>query len=95
MLSLKSLLETGKSHLVNLGTGQGYSVLEMVAAYSAACGRKLPYEIVDRRAGDVPVYCATVTKARDVLGFEAQRDLAEMCTSSWNWIQARARANTG
>jgi UDP-glucose 4-epimerase len=80
---------------VNLGTGQGYSVLEMVAAYSAACGRDLPYEIVDRRPGDVPIYCATVDKARDVLGFEARRDLAEMCLSSWNWIQARARANTG
>lgn len=95
VLSLKSLLETGQSHLVNLGTGQGYSVLEMLAAYSAACGKDLPHQIVDRRPGDVPIYCATVDKARDVLGFEAQRDLAEMCTSSWNWIQARARANTG
>lgn len=95
VLSLKSLLETGQSHLVNLGTGQGYSVLEMVAAYSAACGQELPYKIVARRAGDVPIYCATVDKARDVLGFEAKRDLAQMCESSWHWIQARAQTNSG
>lgn len=93
VLSLKSLLETGESHLVNLGTGRGYSVLEMVAAYSAACGRALPYRIVDRRPGDVPIYCATVERARALLGFEAKRDLAQMCASSWAWIQARAQAN--
>ena len=93
VLSLQALLSTQESHLVNLGTGQGHSVLDMIAAYSKACGRDLPYEIVDRRPGDVPVYCAQVDKARAVLGFETKRDLDAMCASSWAWVQARARGN--
>ena len=86
VLSLGRLLETGQGHLVNLGTGRGYSVLEMVRAYSDACGRALPHEIVARRPGDVPVYCAQVDRATDVLGFRTRRDLADMCRSSWHWV---------
>ena len=89
--SLQSLIMTQESHTVNLGTGRSYSVLEMNAAYSRACARPLPYIIGPRRAGDVAVYVADVTKAKEVLGFEAQFDLDEMCTSSWNWIQTKAR----
>ncbi len=86
VLSLQALLRENESHLVNLGTGRGYSVLEMLAAYSRACGRDLPYRIAPRRAGDVPVYCAIPDKARALLGFQARRDLDDMCRSSWNWI---------
>lgn len=90
VLSLQKLLEAGQGHLVNLGTGRAISVLEMLAAYSAACGRDLPYEITPRRPGDVPIYQADVTRARDVLGFEAEFDLDDMCASSWHWIKAGA-----
>ncbi|MCL4105475.1 UNVERIFIED_CONTAM: hypothetical protein GTU68_055606 [Idotea baltica] len=88
-LSLAKLLETGQGHLVNLGTGQGSSVLEVHAAYEAACGKRLPYKIAPRRPGDVPIYCADPAKARAVLGFEAEKDLAAMCASSWAWISRR------
>jgi UDP-glucose 4-epimerase len=87
VLSLKTLLESGRSHLVNLGTGRGHSVLEVIRAYSAACGRDLPYRIAARRPGDVAATYADVTLAREVLGFRAERDLAEMCRSSWAWIK--------
>jgi len=92
VLSLDALVQTGQSHLVNLGTGRGYSVLEMLAAYSAACGRDLPYQIAPRRPGDVPIYCAIPDKARDLLGFQARRNLQEMCTSSWNWVSRRSNS---
>lgn len=91
VLSLQKLLETDQGHLVNLGTGQAYSVLEMNAAYARACDKDLPYIIAPRRPGDVPIYQADVTRARDVLGFETQHDLDAMCTSSWHWIQTGAQ----
>ena len=89
LLSLQSLLQKRKSHLVNIGSGQGYSVLEMVKAYSRACGRDLPYRIVDRRAGDVPIYCAKTGKAEEILGFRSQYDLDAICASSWRWISGQ------
>lgn len=92
VLSLAQLRQ-GHGHLVNLGTGRGYSVLEMIAAYQRATNRQLPYEIVARREGDVPIYCAKTEKARDLLGFEAKRGLDEMCASSWAWMQAQERGN--
>jgi UDP-glucose 4-epimerase len=87
LLSLTRLLDTGQSHLANLGTGQGYSVLQVIAAYARAAGRDLPHRIVDRRPGDVPVYCARTKVAADLLGFKARHSLDEMCESSWHWIQ--------
>lgn len=86
VLSVEKLLDTGKGHLLNLGTGQGYSVLEMLDAYSRAVGRPLPYQIVPRRAGDVPIYCAIPDKAREILNFETTKGVDEMCQSSWAWI---------
>lgn len=88
--SLDTLFETGTGHCVNVGTGQGYSVLDMLAAYERACGKKLPYEIVARRPGDVPIYLADPTLAKSVIGFEATRDLDAMCRDSWNWITTGA-----
>jgi UDP-glucose 4-epimerase len=86
VLSLSALIEVGESHLVNLGTGRGYSVLEVIAAYKRACNRDLPYTITDRRAGDVPIYVAKADKAAEVLGFRAGKGIDEMCASSWAWV---------
>jgi UDP-glucose 4-epimerase len=71
----------------NLGTGEGHSVLEVIAAYERQSGRPIPYEIVDRRAGDVAANWADVSKARRDLGWEATRDLDDMCADSWRWQQ--------
>ena len=91
VLSLNTLLETGKNHTVNLGTGKGSTVLDVVRAYSDACGRDLPYRIVPRRAGDVAVLTARPEQAKATLGFEAKRSLADMCQSSWAWVSGQRR----
>lgn len=87
VLSLEALERDGKGHAVNLGTGQGVSVLEMIYAYSDACGRSLPYKIAPRRAGDVAACYADPSLAKDVLGFSAEKTLQDMCASSWAWLQ--------
>ena len=71
----------------NLGTGTPYSVLEIVHAFEAASGRKVPYEIGARRAGDLPENWADTAKAGKVLGWKAKRGIEEMCRDSWNWQQ--------
>ncbi|HET9202696.1 MAG TPA: UDP-glucose 4-epimerase GalE [Acidimicrobiia bacterium] len=71
----------------NLGTGQGHSVLEVIAAYEQQSERPIPYEIVDRRAGDVAANWADVSKAARELGWEAGRRLEDMCADSWRWQQ--------
>ena len=91
VLSLQSLLGTGSGHIVNLGTGRGYSVLEVIAAYSAACGRELPYVILPRRAGDVAMSFADPRRAETLLGFKATRNLVDMCETSWAWASRRGR----
>ncbi|MBV1863455.1 MAG: UDP-glucose 4-epimerase GalE [Rhodobacteraceae bacterium] len=83
VLALQALITTDESHTVNLGTGQGYSVLEMIAAFAAACGRDIPYTIAPRRAGDVARCYADVSHAKAVLGFETEFGLNEMCADSW------------
>ncbi len=70
---------------VNLGTGRGYSVLEMVAAAEKASGRKVPYRIVPRRPGDVATCYADPTRARELLGWSAARDIDRMCADHWRW----------
>lgn len=72
----------------NLGTGEGHSVLEVIAAYERRSGKPIPYEIVDRRPGDVAANWADVSKAREELGWEATRDLDDMCADSWRWQQS-------
>jgi UDP-glucose 4-epimerase len=69
----------------NLGTGKGYSVLEVVAAFEEACGRKIPYRIVSRRPGDAAITYADPSLARKELSWVAQRGLDEMCTDAWRW----------
>ena len=82
--AIKRLTESGV-HVYNLGTGKGYSVLDMIHAFSKACGRELPYEIKPRRAGDVPACYATSAKAEREIGWKAQFGLEKMCIDQWNW----------
>ena len=79
-----SLSHTG-SESVNLGTGEGYSVLDVVHAFENANDIDIPYEIVERRPGDIAVGYADPTKAKDLLGWEAEHSLEDMCRTSWNW----------
>ncbi|MDY5910516.1 MAG: UDP-glucose 4-epimerase GalE [Inconstantimicrobium porci] len=69
----------------NLGTGNGVSVLDMVKAFSKACGKDIPYEIVARRPGDIATCYADATKANEELGWKAEKNLDDMCADSWNW----------
>ena len=69
----------------NLGTGKGTSVLELVEAFELTTGQKVPYQISNRRSGDVATCFANPTKAKDKLSWEATRDVVEMCRDSWNW----------
>ena len=79
-------LETGGGLIVyNLGTGVGYSVLEMVDAFSKASSRPIPYEITGRRAGDIAICYADPRKAEKELSWKASRGLEEMCRDTWNW----------
>ncbi len=72
---------------VNLGTGRGTSVLEMIAAFEKACGKKLPYRILPRRAGDIAANWCSPEKAHRLLGWKAQYGVEEMCASSWKFEQ--------
>ncbi len=71
--------------IFNLGTGKGYSVLDIVKAFSKAYGKELPYKIAPRRPGDLAVCYSDPTKAKEVLGWEAKRGIDDMCRDSWNW----------
>jgi UDP-glucose 4-epimerase len=76
---------------VNLGTGHGYSVLEMVRAFEQASGRAIPYEIVTRRPGDIAECYADPALARLLLGWQAERGVEEMCADQWRWQSANPR----
>ena len=80
-------------HFINLGTGQPYSVKQLVAAFEKAIGRAINQEIEARRSGDLPVYYATADKAKALLGWEAGRDLQSMCDSAWNFHKQSTHAN--
>lgn len=71
--------------IINLGTGTGYSVLDMVKAFSKACGKEIPYEIRPRRSGDIATCYADPAKAEKVLGWRAEKGLEEMCEDTWRW----------
>ncbi|MCT7520537.1 UDP-glucose 4-epimerase GalE [Aliarcobacter cryaerophilus] len=70
---------------VNIGTGIGYSVLDMIKAFEKASGQKIPYKLVPRRAGDIATCYSNPQKAKEILGWEAKHNLEDMCKSSWNW----------
>jgi UDP-glucose 4-epimerase len=83
--ALRYLMERQLSITVNLGTGRGHSVLELVHAFEQASGRKVPHVFAPRRPGDVASVYADVSRARDVLGWQATRDIRAMCEDSWRW----------
>ncbi|WP_235706407.1 UDP-glucose 4-epimerase GalE [Bacillus mycoides] len=83
--ALEKVLNTTGVDAYNLGTGTGYSVLEMVEAFEKVSGKKVPYKITERRPGDVAVCFADASKAKRELGWEAAHGLEEMCTDSWRW----------
>ena len=72
-------------HIYNLGTGIGYSVLDIIHAFEKACGKTLPYEIVARRPGDIDACYACADKAKNELHWVAKHNLDDMCKSQWNW----------
>ena len=71
--------------IYNLGTGNGYSVLQVIEAFGKACGKKIPYEIKPRRAGDIATCYCDPSKAKRELGWEAEYGIDEMCADSWKW----------
>jgi UDP-glucose 4-epimerase len=85
LLALNKLTERAGVLTLNLGTGRGYSVLEMVRAFSRASGKQVPYRIVGRRPGDIAEFYADPALARDVLGWEARFGIDSMCADSWRW----------
>ena len=83
--ALKKLEKGSGLTIYNLGTGIGYSVLDIIKSASAAVGRDLPYVITPRRAGDIAACYADATKAKEELGWEAQYAIKRMCEDSWRW----------
>jgi UDP-glucose 4-epimerase len=85
VLALKKLFTNSGLVTYNLGTGNGYSVLQVHAAMEKACGFKIPYEIKERRPGDIATCYASTKKAYEELGYEAKYGIDEMCRDAWNW----------
>lgn len=85
--ALRYLLTNRRGLTVNLGSGQGHSVLEVVRAFERACGKPIPCTFVDRRSGDVAEYYADPALAHELLGWRAQRSLDDMCADAWRWQQ--------
>ena len=83
--ALRYLLDGKRSITANLGTGRGYSVLELVRAFERASGRDVPYDIVARRPGDIGACYADPTLAREAMGWQSQRNIDAMCVDSWRW----------
>ncbi len=88
LAALDALARSAGELTVNLGTGQGYSVLDMVHAFEQASGRRIPYRLVDRRPGDVASCFADPARAESLLGWRATRGIESMCADTWRWQQA-------
>ncbi len=86
---VKALEKLKKEHVgirpYNLGTGKGYSVFDMIKAYSKACGKDLPYTLMERRPGDIAACYAETRRAQEELGWAAEKGIDEMCSDSWRW----------
>lgn len=80
-------IESGNFEVINLGTGKGYSVLEVIKTFEKVTGYKVPYEIVDRRAGDAAEVYANPQKAYDTLYWKSEKSLEDMCVDAWKWQQ--------
>lgn len=93
--ALDYIAEKGGLHTWNLGTGKGYSVLEVLRAFEQACGKELPYKIVDRRPGDVAVSYADPSAALADLGWSASRGIETMVADHWNWQKSNPNGYEG
>lgn len=89
--ALEKVMETTGVEAYNLGTGQGYSVLEMVQTFERVTGKRVPYKIASRRAGDIGVCYSDPTKAERELGWIAHKGIDEMCLDSWRWQTSNPR----
>ena len=88
LAALNKLDKEGKGlYIYNLGTGTGYSVLDMVKSFEEITGNKVPYKITQRRPGDIATCYSDTKKAKEELGWEAEKGIKEMCEDSWNFIQ--------
>ncbi len=85
LAALARVAEAPGAWTVNLGTGRGYSVLEMIRAFEKASGRSIPYQVVARRPGDIASCFADPAHALALLGWKAERDLEQMCADGWRW----------
>ena len=85
--AINKIKENPGVKIYNLGTGKGYSVLDVVKAFEKACGKKIPVEITERRAGDIATSYADPSKAKKLLGWEATADLQQMCADSWRFTK--------
>lgn len=83
--AMKKLIDGSGVSTYNLGTGQGYSVLEIIKAFSKASGKEIPYKFVERRAGDIAISYANPSKAEKELGWKAEKNLDDMCKDFWKW----------
>ena len=83
--AMDCLARTGQGFTVNLGTGTGISVLQLIRAFERASGRAIPYDIVARRPGDVAEVFADPSRARELLGWRAGLDIDAMCRDAWRW----------
>jgi UDP-glucose 4-epimerase len=89
LAGLRYLEKAAGWHAINLGTGHGYSVLDLIAAFERACGKQLPRKLVARREGDIASSYANPGKAATELGWHATRSVDEMCQSTWKWQSVR------
>ena len=85
LLSVDKIDKLEGVSIINLATGNGYSVLEVLKAFEKACGKKISYKIVERREGDIAKCFADASKAYEVLGWKAEKGIDEMCEDSWRW----------
>ena len=89
--AIKYALKNKGVQAINLGTGNGYSVLQVREAFEKACGKEIPYQILDRRAGDIASCYADTKKAKQLLGWQAQYGIDEMCQDGWNFSKNNPR----
>lgn len=87
LCAVKYVLEHKGTEAVNLGTGKGTSVLQLLHAFEKACGKEIPYKIVERRAGDIAEFYANTDKAKSMFGWEAEYGIDKMCEDSWNFTK--------
>lgn len=83
--AIQYLMQHNGESVFNLGTGHGYSVLDMVHAFEEANDVVVPYQIAARRQGDLPICYADTSKSAELLGWKAEKSLLDMCRDTWNW----------